>query len=429
MRIEAHVLQNFAPSNLNRDDTGSPKDAEFGGHRRARVSSQCLKRAVRLYFEKEQLLDTKYLAERTKRFAKYIADALSPDKRKKEDAWMATLAVLGTQGIRPPGDQVKSITGQVEKDESEITEPLTSYLIFASNQELLAVKEIVHNNWDTLTAKPFVKKLLKELATGDLSKRKAAVRKLVGDAINKQMDTVFAKGAIGTAAGDLALFGRMLADLPENNIDAACQVAHCISTNKIHSMEMDYYTAVDDLKPDDTAGADMIGTVEFNSACFYRYANLDVGQLATNLQGDGELAKKTAEAFLKAFVHAIPTGKQNTFAAHNPPSLVFITVRRGSPVSLANAFVEPARPDHAGDLILNSIRKLDRYYGIFAPQYGADDRVVGAVWCQFDNDEIWPKSEKKTVEMADSLLKGFRKATWDAAIKAAVAAAFPGGEA
>src|SRR5712671_533258 len=128
----------------------------------------------------------------------------------------------------------------------------------------------------------------------------------------------------------------MLADLPENNVDAACQVAHAISTNKIHSMEMDYYTAVDDLKPDDTAGADMIGTVEFNSACFYRYANLDLHQLKVNLQDDADLTKKTAEAFLKAFVNAIPTGKQNTFAAQQKPSLVFAVVRTGGPMSLAN---------------------------------------------------------------------------------------------
>ncbi len=95
MRLEIHVLQNFAPSNLNRDDTGSPKDAEFGGYRRARVPSQCTKRAVRKYFEESQLLETKYLAERTKQFARYIADNLANGDRKKEDAWMATLAALG----------------------------------------------------------------------------------------------------------------------------------------------------------------------------------------------------------------------------------------------------------------------------------------------------------------------------------------------
>jgi CRISPR system Cascade subunit CasC len=148
-------------------------------------------------------------------------------------------------------------------------------------------------------------------------------------------------------------------------------------------MEMDYYTAVDDLKPDDTAGADMIGTVEFNSACFYRYANLDVGQLATNLQGDAELTRKAAAAFLTAFVRAVPTGKQNTFAAHNPPSLVFATVGTGGPVSLANAFAKPVGPGDDRSLVENSIRALDGYYGRLLKMYG-DGGQKGSAVCQLD---------------------------------------------
>src|SRR5205823_13620574 len=155
----------------------------------------------------------------------------------------------------------------------------------------------------------------------------------------------------------------------DKNVDAACQVAHAISTNMIHSMEMDYYTAVDDIN-NDNPGADMIGTVEFNSACFYRYATLDVAELVGGyrdekktrpfgLQGDAELARTTAAAFLTAFVHAVPTGKQNSFAAHNPPSLVFAVVRDGQPVSLANAFVKPIAPREGESLIEKSIQALD----------------------------------------------------------------------
>jgi CRISPR system Cascade subunit CasC len=202
----------------------------------------------------------------------------------------------------------------------------------------------------------------------------------------------------GGKAADLVLFGRMLADLPEKNIDAACQVAHAISTNKIHTMEMDYYTAVDDLKPDDTSGADMIGTVEFNSACFYRYATLDVAELAGGyrdekktqpfgLQGDAELARTTAAAFLKAFVHAIPTGKQNSFAAHNPPSLVFAVVRDGPPVSLANAFVKPVTPQGGDSLVEKSIEALDGYYGRLVGMYGDGDRKASVV-CQMEGVEL-----------------------------------------
>src|SRR5207248_4571476 len=153
--------------------------------------------------------------------------------------------------------------------------------------------------------------------------QKAEAKSAVPDEVQKAVPALLDGGK----AADLALFGRMLADLPEKNVDAACQVAHAISTNKIHSMEMDYYTAVDDIN-NDNPGADMIGTVEFNSACFYRYATLDVAELIGGyrdekktrpfgLQGDNELARTTADAFLKAFINAVPTGKQNSFAAHN----------------------------------------------------------------------------------------------------------------
>src|SRR4051812_48952973 len=74
--IEIHAIQNFAPSNLNRDDTGSPKECEFGGQRRARVSSQCWKRAVREYFSQENLIPEAQLAVRTKQLVARLAELL-----------------------------------------------------------------------------------------------------------------------------------------------------------------------------------------------------------------------------------------------------------------------------------------------------------------------------------------------------------------
>src|SRR5690606_8889107 len=47
-RIEYHILQSFPVTCLNRDDVGAPKSAIVGGVPRARVSSQCWKRQVRL---------------------------------------------------------------------------------------------------------------------------------------------------------------------------------------------------------------------------------------------------------------------------------------------------------------------------------------------------------------------------------------------
>jgi CRISPR system Cascade subunit CasC len=108
--------------------------------------------------------------------------------------------------------------------------------------------------------------------------------------------------------------------------DAACQVAHAISTHK-SGVEFDFYTAVDDLLPHGETGAGMMGTIEFNSACFYRYANVNLEELKKNLGDNENLTVDTFEAFIRASVEAVPTGKQTSMAAQNPPSFIFAVVR------------------------------------------------------------------------------------------------------
>lgn len=396
MRIEIHVLQNFAPSNLNRDDTGSPKDAEFGGYRRARVSSQCLKRAVREYFKAGKLLDPAHLAERTKRLAQEAADRLAAKGRPPADALRAAKAAV--TAVLP-----KSEDGDEHK---------TPYLLFLGRGEIERFAAEVEKHWDAFSAVPQATTSEPAPEAPRARGKGKAKPAAAGPAIPEGFAKAVAALLDGGKAADLALFGRMLADLPERNVNAACQVAHAISTNKIHTTEMDYFTAVDDLKPNDTAGADMIGTVEFNSACFYRYANLDVGQLAVNLQGDADLARKTAAAFLTAFVHAVPSGKQNTFAAHNPASLVFVTVRTGGPVSLANAFVRPVTPRGDESLVANSVLALDDYYGRLTKMHG-DGGLVRSAVAQMEGVALQNlKDDVGGVEQA---------------IAAAVGAAFPNG--
>jgi CRISPR system Cascade subunit CasC len=151
-------------------------------------------------------------------------------------------------------------------------------------------------------------------------------------------------------------------------------------------MDMDFYTAVDDLLPEDTTGAGMLGTLEFNSACFYRYANVDLRQLSDNLD-DHDLALRTVEAFLRAFIHAVPTGKQNSTAAQNPPSFVMTVVRNKGLWSLANAFLKPVRADENGDLVANSIKALDTHWSQLSAMYG-EDGIVGKWWAALDGESI-----------------------------------------
>lgn len=315
--IEIHALQNFAPSNLNRDDTGAPKDAFFGGTRRARISSQCLKRAVRTFFiqkKEEGLFKPEDLAVRTKRLCQEIAVRLKGRKKEEESLAKAEIAL----------SYVELKSGKDGKSQ---------YLLFLGEREITALAEKINEHWDKIV--PTAKEG-EEKADGKSRGKKKAEASAPKE-VKEQIDAIFNGGK----AVDVALFGRMLADMPEKNQDAACQVAHAISTHSVER-EFDFYTAVDDLKPDDTAGADMMGTVEFNSACFYRYAVVDWKTLVKNLQSDTDLSAKGLRAFLEGFVVAEPTGKQNTFAAHNPPEFVSVSIRRNTaPRSLANAFETP----------------------------------------------------------------------------------------
>jgi CRISPR system Cascade subunit CasC len=152
-------------------------------------------------------------------------------------------------------------------------------------------------------------------------------------------------------------------------------------------MEMDFFTAVDDLKPDDEPGAGMMGTVEFNSSCFYRYALIDTAQLAENLGGDEALARAAVEAFLRSSIAAIPSARQNSMAAQNPPSFIFAVVRNGSaPWSLVNAFEKPVRATETKGLVGQSVEALVAYWDELAKMYGEEGIVAKSLTALGDAD-------------------------------------------
>lgn len=342
MFIELHLIQNFAPANLNRDDTGSPKDAIFGGHRRARISSQAFKAAIRrqpVFTEKTAVP----MGQRTKRMAGEIASRLEKKGRDIEDADKVAIEFS------------KAYAGKLDSKQPS----KTSVLIYLSESEIDWIAEHLDKNWD-VALREATEKDPKEQIIGDL------VKQLIKQTGKR------------TSAPDIALFGRMLADKPETNIDAACQVAHALSTHVVR-MEMDYYTAMDHLKPDDTAGADMVGFTSFNSACYYRYMRIDWRQLMENLK-DVELAKRTVEGFLRSAMTAIPTGKQNAFSAQNSTNLALALARNdGKSWNLVNAFETPVRPAREAETgyIDPSIRALDAYWYDLASFYD-DSRLEAA---------------------------------------------------
>jgi CRISPR system Cascade subunit CasC len=344
--IEIHALQNFAPSNLNRDDTGAPKDALFGGTRRARISSQCIKRAVRQHFKhkmEEGFLGRNDLAVRTKRVYEAIADLLEKKDRDRSKALEKAKIALSYIKLKPAED------GR------------TQYLLFIGRKEIGDLAETIHENWESIVP------TAEESDKSNKRKGKKTVANSAPENLKEKVYSIFNGGK----AVDVALFGRMIADMPEKNQNAACQVAHAISTHAV-DREFDFYTAVDDRKPEDNQGADMMGTVEFNSACFYRYAVVDWDKLVSNLQYDNELAAKGLRAFIEGFIVVEPTGKQNTFAAHNPPEFLAVSVRRNTaPRSLANAFETAVRVKTGQSLIAESAGRLSAKATALDKLYGA----------------------------------------------------------
>jgi CRISPR system Cascade subunit CasC len=360
MKIELHLLQNFAPSNLNRDDTGAPKDCEFGGVRRARISSQCFKRSIRQAFELHHLFgdETKdRLAARTKRLVVDVAEQLAKKGRDPAQAFHLVAFALQSAKLKM-------------KDEK------TQYLLFVPRRLVGTLAELVDAHWSALaSAAPAVQTPEPQSsAEGPAEAVKGAKKKgpskaqekaAAKDAVPKDVTTaVMAAFEDTSATPDLALFGRMIADNPDWNVDAACQVAHALSTHRA-TMEFDFYTAVDDLKSKDETGSDMMGTVAYQSACFYRYSCLDMDALALNLDGtdakEGRaLTKETLDAYLRATAFAVPTGKQNSMAAQNLPSYLVAVVRKaGAPQSLANAFVKPVKPTGERSLVEVSVDALE----------------------------------------------------------------------
>jgi len=352
--VEFHLIQNFAPSNLNRDDTGAPKDAIFGGYRRARVSSQCFKRAIRLTTSGEGLIDPQFQGVRTKKLLRLLVERL---------------AELGRSEAEGRIEAALNAAGLTLKEDGK-----TEYLLFVGKAEIYALADLINQHWNDLTG---------ATTNGEKKGKKEAKASAPPEVVRK------AKALLdGGKAVDIALFGRMLADLPEVNQDAACQVAHAISTHRVER-EFDYFTAVDDEGDVDESGAGMIGQLEFNSATFYRYAVIDTTKLLNNLKQDKDLALSAVEAFVQAMARAIPTGKQNTFAAHNPPSFVGIVLRSGSPLSLANAFEKPVGRREDQPLTSLSVQAMAAYEEKLADVYGNE----ADTWSYLDLTGSWPESK------------------------------------
>ncbi|WP_282703927.1 type I-E CRISPR-associated protein Cas7/Cse4/CasC [Streptomyces sp. CC219B] len=351
--LDVHALQTVPPSNLNRDDTGAPKTAVYGGVPRARVSSQAWKRAVRTYFKDEHLLDPAELGVRTKKVVELLADRIAEFAPAIERETALRLADETVKATGCKTEVPKRKADQAKKDGSATPAPESKYLLFLSSRQLDGLARFALEGADDITA--FLKTKENKARAKELADTRHSV--------------------------DIALFGRMVADVADINVDAAVQVAHALSVHRVDN-ESDYYTAVDDENTDEETGAGMIGTVDFNSATLYRYAALGVHQLAANL-GQGlredeprtEPVRRAVEAFVHAFAASLPTGKINTFGHHTEPDAVIVRLRTTRPISYVAAFEEPVRSDGGGHL-REAADRLAAYADDVERAYGDPDTTL-----------------------------------------------------
>lgn len=341
--VDFHILQTVPPSCINRDDTGSPKTAVYGGVTRARVSSQAWKHAMRAAFAENARLD---VGKRTKKAAELVKEqilVLDPEQKKADKMAKEALKYVGIKSDDKKG---------------------TDALIFISSAQA---------------------KALAELVVGGCTK-----------------DEEYEEALIENPSADMVLFGRMVAQKASLKYDAAAQVAHSISTHAVQN-EYDYFTAVDDCQVEDNAGAGHLGTVEYNSSTLYRYATVNVMELAGQL--GAAQAAETVRAFGEAFLFSMPTGKQNTFANRTLPDAVYVTLREDQPVNLCGAF-ERAVPRSAQGYAAPSKAALAQYaqqmYSSFA-EAPAQSFTVGS-----GLEELAPAQTAKA--MLDALEKAVRDA-------------------
>lgn len=327
--VQLHLLTSYPPSNLNRDDTGRPKTALVGDANRLRISSQSQKRAWRTSETFEAAL-AGHLGTRTKRMGQEVFDAL------KEGGIAEKPAREWAKDIAKQFGKMKSD----KKTENDVDLEIEQ-LVHVSPEEQDAIKALVA----TLVAR-------KGKPTEDELKLLSHPRRAV----------------------DIAMFGRMLADAAEFNVEAAVQVSHAITVHRA-AVEDDYFSAVDDLNKREETGASHIGERGYGAGLFYLYLSIDRELLKRNLGGDEALTARALEALVNAVTTVSPTGMQNSFASRAYAGYVLAEKGNQQPRSLAQAFLKPIKPfadqnlfDESVEAIETRVKNFDSVYGACADQ-------------------------------------------------------------
>ena len=365
--IEFHILQSFPVSCLNRDDVGSPKSAIVGGVERARVSSQCWKRQVRLAMHDLGIIH----GARTKLISKMVAEVCLAKGADAEQAKacgdkIEQIFIKKKEAAKPKKNKETDAVEEVAVEESQ---DKSDTLLFLSPKEIDILAEAFLQagfDPDKVITQKDPKKQAKEMAA------------LIGN-VAEAVDAL-----------DITLFGRMVAQAAELNVEAACSFAHAISTHKVSS-EVEFFTAVDDTDP--TPGSAHMGSLEFSSATYYRYISLNLGQLYDSLAGQS--MPEAIEAFTKALFVAVPEARQTTMSGASPWEFAKVLVRKGQRLQVP---FETAVKAKDGGFLQPSINALTDYLS-------KKEKLAGSLFGKID-EYTFGEDESFSI---DDLIAGLKK--------------------
>lgn len=318
--LELHIIQSVPVACLNRDDLNSPKTAVFGGVQRARVSSQSWKRAIREMAK--ELSPEQFKGERTRLMYEPLVNSMVGALLTNKDA---------DKGAKEVIEEL------VKLDENSKDNVKSKTMYFMSPLELKRISE-------------------------EYAKTKDAKKSI------KAIDAKALKDA-----ADIALFGRMVASDHSLTVEAAAMFSHALSVHKADN-EIDFFSAVDELQPKDESGAGMTGTLEFNSATYYRFAALNLDMLA-DAEHLGSMTQAERQSvvrtFIEATIKAVPSARKNTMNANTLPAYVLGVVReKGHPIQLVNAFETPVRSSQG--YVTKSIELLKGEYAKLKETWGVE---------------------------------------------------------
>lgn len=410
--LELHIIQSVPVACLNRDDLNSPKTAIFGGVQRARVSSQAWKSPIR---EMAKELDSDmFKGIRSRRMVYELTTKLEGNGVVKDIALIIAeqvASIVETLDSKLDADGFKKIKTLMFFSDAEY-----DAIVNAVTDEIKISAEKLKNATHAVdSAKESLKAISDEKKQEDakkqlekLEKEQEKNKKTLEKAFNDKSIREAIKSAQLKDAADIALFGRMVAYDHSLTVEAAAMFSHALSTHKVDN-EIDFFAAVDELQTKDESGAGMTGTLEFNSATYYRFAALNLDMLADedhlkDMKIDER--KSVVKTFINATINAMPSARKNTMNGNTTPIYVLGVVReKGHPIQLVNAFESPIKSSSNG-YSMESVNRMNEEYSDLKNTWGIDSLFAKAVVKNTLKEQINDKLGSIEICSLDTLIEG-----------------------